>query len=412
MLTSRIQDRLVVEPTNKLVKFIFISSCCEYWGGSEELWSEAARYLQGQGFGVTAFKNRVNNDWRINDLRTDGIAVKDIQILVSLIRKISYHSKISNLLLTLLKWFKYDLNEYKQEKITSIVISQGENYDGVEIARVCLELNLPYIIISQKASDSVWPHGIKRQIMREVYQQAQATFFVSQHNLSLTEAQLGYKLLNAEVVRNPHRSTIAEALPYPKLEHDRLKIACVGRLWILDKGQDILLRVLAQSKWRERNLHVSFFGAGVDRAALMDMANLLELENVSFPGFVENITDIWHHHHALIMPSRAEGLPIALVEAMMCGRLGIVTDVGGVCEVVADEMTGFIAASACVREIDRVLELAWQRREQWEDIGKAAASSIRQQIPPDPERIFADRLVQLGTSIDRQRLVAKNTELS
>ena len=405
MLTSPIQDRIVVAPTNKLVKFIFISSCCEYWGGSEELWSEAARYLQRQGFGVTAFKNRVNTDRRIEDLRTDGIAVKDIQILVSLIRKVSYHTKISRVLLKTMKWFKHDRNH--AEEIPLIVISQGENYDGVEIAKICLELNLAYLIISQKASDSVWPHGIKRQIMREVYQQAQATFFVSQHNLSLTEAQLGYKLLNAEVVRNPHRSSIAEALPYPAIENDRFNIACVGRLWILDKGQDILLRVLAQSKWRDRNLHVSFFGAGVDRAALMDMAKLLELENVSFPGFVTNITDIWHHHHALIMPSRAEGLPIALVEAMMCGRLGIVTDVGGVCEVVADEITGFIAASACVREIDKVLELAWQRRQEWEDIGKAASISIRQQISPHPERIFADRLVQLGTSIDRQKLVDK-----
>ncbi|MHC5776216.1 glycosyltransferase [Nostoc sp.] len=256
---------------------------------------------------------------------------------------------------------------------------------------------MPYVIISQKASDSVCPHGKKRQMMQDMYRQAKASFFVYQHNLSLTEAQIGYSLANAEVVRNPHRVIIPEPLPYPKIEDEIFKIACVARLWILDKGQDVLLRVLAQDKWQHRHLHIYFFGTGVDRDTLIDMANFLGLKNVSFPGFVENIVDIWHHHHALIMPSRAEGLPIALVEAMMCGRPGIVTDVGGVSEVVEDDITGFMATGASFQEIDKVLERAWQRRYEWENIGKEASIFIRQLIPSYPERIFADKLVQLST---------------
>ncbi|WP_228043727.1 glycosyltransferase [Dolichospermum sp. LEGE 00246] len=233
--------------------------------------------------------------------------------------------------------------------------------------------------------------------MRDVYAQAKYCFFVSKHNLSLTEAQIGYSLTNAEVVRNPHRAIIPEALPYPQPENDYFKIACVGRLWILDKGQDVLLRVLAEDKWQNRNLHISFFGQGVDRDGLIDMTKLLGLKNVSFPGFVENILDIWHDHHALIMPSRAEGLPIALVEAMMCGRPGIVTDVGGISEVVEDDLTGFIAKGAFFAAIDEALERAWQRRYEWEYIGKEASISIRELIPPHPEQIFADKLLQLST---------------
>lgn len=404
MLTYPTTKPVNITKTNQKLQFIFISSC-EYWGGSEELWLESSRFLKKQGFTVHAFKNRVPKNNCVQELKADGIEVKNIHILVQVLRKLSFLLNIQLISKTLkfINFYQYkDLHRLlKNRQPSLVIISQGENFDGVEIAKVCVELNLPYIIISHKASDSIWQRGIKRQIMQDVYQKAKFCFFVSQHNLSLTEAQIGYILTNAEVVRNPHRAIIPEALPYPQPENDVFKIACVGRLWILDKGQDVLLKVLAQDKWQNRNLHISFFGEGVDQEALIDMARLLKLKNVSFPGFVNNILDIWHHHHALIMPSRAEGLPIALVEAMMCGRPGIVTDVGGMSEIIEDDITGFIAASACFQEIDKVLERAWQRRYEWENIGKKASISIRQVIPPHPEQVFADKLVQLCQSLDR-----------
>lgn len=380
-------------------KFVFISSCYEHWGGSEELWSESAKYLKKLGYVVTAYKNGVNTSTQFKQLKADGIKVKDIKYLVNLLRKLDFLLVSNHPVLSLLIVFNKYLLKYllKYLQVSLVVISQGENFDGVEIAKLCLRLNLPYVIISQKASDAVWKHGITRKLMRDVYAQAKYCFFVSKHNLSLTEAQIGYSLTNAEVVRNPHRAIIPEALPYPQPENDYFKIACVGRLWILDKGQDVLLRVLAEDKWQNRNLHISFFGQGVDRDGLIDMTKLLVLKNVSFPGFVENILDIWHDHHALIMPSRAEGLPIALVEAMMCGRPGIVTDVGGISEVVEDDLTGFIAKGAFFAAIDEALERAWQRRYEWEYIGKEASISIRELIPPHPEQIFADKLLQLST---------------
>lgn len=152
---------------------------------------------------------------------------------------------------------------------------------------------------------------------------------------------------------------------------------------------------MAQSKWKSRHIYVSFFGEGVNRNGLVELAQFLNLNNVSFPGFVENIVDIWQEFHALILPSRAEGLPITLVEAMMCGRFGIVTNVGGVSEVVTDDVTGFIAPTASFHAIDETLERAWQRRNEWEQIGRKAAVSIREIIPSHPERIFADKLLQL-----------------
>jgi len=85
------------------------------------------------------------------------------------------------------------------------------------------------------------------------------------------------------------------------------------------------------------------FGAGYNSEALRDLARRLALKKVDFPGFVNDVESIWKTHHALVLPSRTEGLPLALIEAMMCGRFGIVTKEGGTSEVVEEGRTGFIA---------------------------------------------------------------------
>ena len=51
-----------------------------------------------------------------------------------------------------------------------------------------------------------------------------------------------------------------------------------------------------------------------------------------------------------MMCSAAEGKPLALTEAMVCGRPAVVTDVGGNAELIEDGITGFVAESA-MREL-------------------------------------------------------------
>src|ERR1700694_1930030 len=156
--------------------------------------------------------------------------------------------------------------------------------------------------------------------------------------------------------------------------------------------------MLAREPWRNRNLSVSLFGAGHNSEALRDLARRLALKNVDFPGFVSDVESIWKTHHALVLPSRTEGLPLALIEAMMCGRFGIVTNEGGSAEVVEDGRTGFIANAAKVDELDHAMERAWAVREQWESIGKAAGMAVKTMVPPDPVAAFTAKLLGLVES--------------
>jgi len=431
-----------------MAHLLFLSSCSEPWGGSEELWAGTARRLCRDGYRVSACKTIVDHTHpRIKELRDLGIVVEDywaLPHLKSFARSIpkvlqrapafTFRSMLSRVSARQAKalggaagsdgkadgrdksvvsgtdfWKHLLLHSYQHVFLQRLrvispslaIISQGENIDGLHYVEACRRVGIPYVLICQKAADADWPADALRGAMQRAFLEAKRVYFVSNHNRVLTERQLAHRLSNAEVVRNPFMTNVEEALPYPETDTDGFRLACVARLFLRDKGQDNLLVVLAEEKWKQRNLKVSFYGQGINREALQRASEMLCLKNVSFCGFTPDITDVWRHHHALILPSRAEGLPLALVEAMMCGRPGIVTNAGGNAEVIEDEMTGFLARGTDAASLEDVLERAWNRRDEWKNIGLEAAKSIRTLVPSDPCGEFAIKIINVLTEIGK-----------
>ena len=379
-------------------RFVFFSSCVASWGGSEELWAGAAEVLAKGGHAVTVFKTHADSHHpRILRLGAAGCRIRDLyQFCLPIAFRLPKHAdRIGELTQRLLRPLIRVLLARLRPDL--IVVSQGLNFDGLIYCDLCRVTGWPYVIISQKATDFRWPIDRHRTMMRDAYQAAASSYFVSQHNLRLTESQIGETLGNAEVVRNPFLVS-GSALPWPT-DDGSTRLACVARLETGEKGQDILLQVLARPRWRNRDVFVSFFGAGDNLEALRRLAGRLLVKNIDFPGFVNDVESVWRTHHALVLPSRTEGLPLALVEAMLCGRFGIVTDEGGSSEVVGDGRTGFIASAAKVEEFDDAMERAWAVRYEWEAIGKAAAAAIKTMVPDDPVATFTDKLLALAESI-------------
>lgn len=262
---------------------------------------------------------------------------------------------------------------------------------------MCRRLGLPYAIVSQKASELYWPRDWQQHTIAAVYRAARACFFVSEHNRRLTEEQFGFPLPRAAVVRNRFLVPWQPRTDWPGDRHE-WRLACVARLHPTEKGQDLLLRVLARRRWRDRPLSVTFYGDGLQRASLERMARYHGLTNVTFAGFVRDVPAIWNDHHGLILPSRCEGMPLVLVEAMLSGRVPIVTDAGGNAEIVEDGATGYLAAAPTEDALEEAMERAWNERLRWREIGAAAAARIRTLVPREPERCFANRLIELVSS--------------
>ena len=379
-------------------RIVFISSNVT-WGGSEVLWSGAAHILAERGHEVRVYKNRLSRrDAPVARLSTRKARLIELARFPMLPSRLYSIAALLHPFLSIgFQALRLHLSLRMRGRPDLVVVSQGGNHDGWVHASVCRRLKLPYVLVSQKATDLHWPQDRWLKEVRANYRGALHAFFVSQHNLQLTQEQLGERLEDASVVRNPFNVAHDANPPWPNAD-DEVGIACVGRLHPREKGQDILLRVLAQPQWRQRPVRLTFYGDGEQREGLEGMARFLGLENVRFAGHENDVARIWAHHHLLALPSRAEGLPLAIVETMLCGRVAVVSDVAGNAELLEEGVTGFLADGAGEKTFAEALERAWQRRGDWQAIGQAAARHVRSEVPKDPAATFADRLLSLATA--------------
>jgi len=370
-----------------------VSTILDDWGGSEELWALSTPYLQKEGFSITVLKERVNfRHKRIAQLKNAHVVFYALKknyhrILMGFLNAI--HKTINPNYLAPLDAFEKFIQRQKPELV---IISQAINFDGLAYGNICLKHQINYVIICQKAVDFFWPPPNDREYMIEVFKNAKKCFFVSNHNQILTEEQFGFRFNNSEIIFNPNKLS-TNLIPYPSTDFG-FKIALIGRLFIIDKGHDILFRILAKDKWKKRNLQLSLIGSGPDKGGLTALANLLDLKNVSFLGFQEDIKQIWSEHHALVLPSRSEGMPLVILEAMAAGRTVIATRAGGTQEIVEDGITGFMG-DATESSFEETLERAWEKRDQWESIGMEASRYLKKTMVVDAEIAFSKHIISL-----------------
>ncbi|MFQ3589639.1 MAG: glycosyltransferase family 4 protein [Chloracidobacterium sp.] len=365
------------------------------WGGSEELWSRAARHLLEAGWEVHANVKY----WPTPAPAIEALAAVGIQVAF---RRLDRYKKLQSLLhrlggggyvppvhLASRRWLE-------RVRPAAVVISQGANFDewSLFFAEECHRLARPYAILTQ-ANSLLWmPSDALVAPVTRMFTQAARAYFVSEGNRQLLEKQIGQPLGNAEVIFNPFNVDAEARPPWPDTDCP-LRLGCVARMEPSAKGQDILLETLALPKWRAREVRVTLAGTGPWEGGLRRYAEQLGLASVHFAGFVSDMATFWREHHALVLPSRHEGMPLALIEAMLCGRPAIVTDVPGNAELLEDGVTGFIARAPDVVSLDEALERAYDRRATWRAMGERAAETIRHRLPSDPAQVFADKLREI-----------------
>jgi glycosyltransferase involved in cell wall biosynthesis len=376
-------------------EFAFVSTMeGNPWGGSEELWSQAALRLCQAGNRVRASVPHCDHP-RLPLARLERAGVDLSQrreapgVWERALRKLS-RRRATDLL------NREDLAWLKSQRSGLVCISQGGITDGLSWMLHCKRLEIPYVAIVQANAEWLWPEDRLGEQMALAYGSAEASCFVSQKNRELFEDQIGRELPNARVVHNPYNVRRDARPAWPSSTPD-WRLACVARLDPVAKGQDLLLRLLAKEKWRSRNLKVGLYGTGRCERNLRQLANRFALNSVDFKGQVADVEKIWADNHALILPSRYEGTPLALVEAMLCGRPSIVTNVAGNSELVEHGISGFVACATSVDSLDRALEDAWERRQGWQAMGRVARERVISHVPPDPIEPFCDLLKVLAT---------------
>jgi glycosyltransferase involved in cell wall biosynthesis len=279
-----------------------------------------------------------------------------------------------------------------------LVVSGDADDVPIGLLEECAARGVPFATICQANTEQFWPDDHSASQYRRVMSASRRCYFVSKANQRLLEKQIGCELPNAEIVRNPFNVNINAAPPRPHSDdRSELRFACVARLHPPSKGQDVLLEAVADPVWQDREWRLTFYGEGSARNGIERMVQRLGLrDRVRLAGFVTPVEAIWAENHVLVMPSRYEGLPLAMVEAMMCARPVVATDVAGHSEIIDEGITGFLADAPTVPSVRKALETLWARRLDLEAMGKAASRSIRQQVPSDPASIFAGKIRALA----------------
>lgn len=139
----------------------------------------------------------------------------------------------------------------------------------------------------------------------------------------------------------------------------------VGRLHE-QKAQDVLIRAFADIHERCPEWRLVILGEGGAREELEALATDLGVAHkVDLPGRVSDPFPHYRQASIFVLPSRWEGFPNTLMEAMSCGLPSIVSDATpGPLEVVRDHETGRVVPSDNVKALaDAMLQMAREPQE-------------------------------------------------
>ena len=353
------------------------------WGGSELLWAEAARLAARDGHQVMAVSHRPSKEpSQITELRSFGVDV------IHRPQATGHHA---------VRGYERYLGTFPaiaRGNPDALLISLGSAYDAVhdlELIRFLKTSRKPYVVICQHCPEHQILRKEHRERTLEFYRRARHVAFVASKNHQSLEQQLAGKIPNAIVVRNPVNLDTPVAVSWP--DRGPAGLACVGRLDANYKGQDLLFEILASDRWRCRDWKLRLYGEGLHREYLGELARFRGIdEQTEFLGHVLDIRSVWRENHLAVFPSRSEGTPLALVEAMTCGRPAVVSDVGGNSEWVEEPRNGFIADAPNASSFGAALERAWLARDRWEAMGSEARRIALEKVDPAPGKTLLDLL--------------------
>lgn len=376
------------------MKIGIVSIIKEPWGGSEELWADmAAEALkEGHEVFVSALKCGPPHPKTVNLLQHGaklfyrrGFVKPGISFLQRIFRKG---------LIILANKLQDPFHRLFKER-PDVIFYVGTSYsigDDVLLLKALDKTPAALYINCNLNHDVRGFGGTRYDLINAAYQRAKKVLFVSEGNLEIARRHLCSNIDNAMVIRNPVNLSNIGILPFPKEE--TVHFAMVGLLVTDHKGQDLVLSALHQEQWRDRKWHLNIYGAGLDEGYLKQLTAFYGLtDRVTFHGKVNDIREVWKKNSLLLMPSRQEGMPLAVVEAMVCGRPSVLTDVGGHREWVTEGQQGFISPGATVRSMADAMERAWEKRADWEKMGIAANTAAMERYDPTPGKTILNLLL-------------------
>jgi glycosyltransferase involved in cell wall biosynthesis len=182
---------------------------------------------------------------------------------------------------------------------------------------------------------------------------------------------------------------------------DDVVLATVASL-TAKKGHEFLIRAVAILRDRGVGCSLVLAGEGPERPRLESLAAALQLSTrVHFLGAIDGPADVLAIADLFVLPSVVEGLPLALLEAMMAAKPVIATSVGGVPEVVVSDQNGILVPPRSADALACAIERLVASPEMRDALGRSARVTAETAFT---ERHYVDSLSELYAELTSDSL--------
>lgn len=177
------------------------------------------------------------------------------------------------------------------------------------------------------------------------------------------------------IIPNP---VTAPPIDYIKSQETEFRrVVSVGRLEY-PKGQDILLKAFANINNHYPNWKLTLVGDGNLKNELQSLCNEFQItKQVEWLGRMDNVWEVLSESDIFVFPSRYEGFPNALCEAMACGLAVISTDCPfGPSELITNNVNGILVPVEDERALSREISKLIENRKLRKDLGQQARNIV------------------------------------
>jgi glycosyltransferase involved in cell wall biosynthesis len=308
-------------------------------GGAQKLLLEQAAWLQAHGHRVTAAffydRDNLHEKW----MRTYPIEIRNLHAFD---KKASGLRNLLKLINGLLKLWRI----LKQGKFDAMItFTHDSNMLGLPLAKMA---GIPARVgthLGEIRGMSRWREWLHTFLInRGVIQTLVASSARTMNNavavgVNPQRVKVIYNTIMPFDVRNMDRYSIRQKLG---LRVDDVFFLAVGRL-VYEKGHEFLVEAMSTVTKSNPHAVVGICGDGPLREQLTHQIERLGLqEKVKLLGLWDDLHELLAAADVFVLPSRWEGLPMALLEGMMAGLPVIAARVEGVDEVVQSGEHGIL----------------------------------------------------------------------
>jgi glycosyltransferase involved in cell wall biosynthesis len=238
------------------------------------------------------------------------------------------------------------------------------------------------VIISERSDPEKDKKSAIWNVLRKITYR-KATLVTSNSKSALD--YLAKMVAEGKLVYLPNPVEGCDGVSIPDEDDEQRKIILVVARLHPAKGIDILIEAMSKLKSNNHEYQVWVAGDGPEKEKLINQAKDLAVDqNIQWLGEVNDLIPLYKKASLFVLPSRREGMPNALLEAMSCGLPVIISNASpGPLEYVVNNESGLIFESGSSSKLADAIDKLLSDDKKRHSIGSKSIDKVKPFLIPN-----------------------------